>query len=316
MVQEHKIKTPINDQMSHIQSTINNILKEIKDINHIINKEHPIIHHLYDVDGDHRDEVDMSKVIESIISCSSVDQYIKDNMEKTDNRSPDMVKLNDDELLKMINRHIIEYIDQMPYDVVATTSLQAYQVNINADKFIDIRKQIESCFKLIEPLPHLPRQQLIPHKYDNHIMTLKANKCSFFSLATSEWTSIDRAFNRSIEWVSTSVVYTRGNVFVFGGKDPMKEYTRYSLADGQSHDSAMYGIDGGDCISACYDGDHHIYIIGGYDNGVYLDRVDCMDIDTQLFKQVGRLPYPLAFPFTFIHDGSIIIVGGTMHVLL
>ncbi|GAM28217.1 hypothetical protein SAMD00019534_113930 [Acytostelium subglobosum LB1] len=53
MAQEYRVKKPIDEQMENMQSTINDIINEIKDINHITNMEYPqSIDHMNNNDGE------------------------------------------------------------------------------------------------------------------------------------------------------------------------------------------------------------------------------------------------------------------------
>ncbi|GAM22730.1 hypothetical protein SAMD00019534_059050, partial [Acytostelium subglobosum LB1] len=125
-----------------------------------------------------------------------------------------------------------------------------------------------------------------------------------------KWTPINGAFKRSLDAVHTSVVYCRGSVYVFGGFDSPMIYSRYSLSNHQCERNDIVGISGGNWISTCYDGNHHIYLVGGDHNGQRLNRVDCFDIVTGQFSHIGHLPYSLAFAFICFHNNSIIVVGG------
>ncbi|GAM21781.1 hypothetical protein SAMD00019534_049560, partial [Acytostelium subglobosum LB1] len=310
MAQEHKIKTPINAQMTHIQSTINNIVNEIIDINHfIINQSSSY------VGGERYDQSsrDSPKLLEAIMSSTSIDQFIKMPYTQTllllsDDVDVDKPEPSDDELLAKIGRHAL-HMRQVPYDDVSTHRLQAHRIKIDVGKLDQIKKQIESCFLLIEHGRNIAQID-IPIANVN-IVAAHNNDLTMLSLQSSTWATIPDALGHNHDQVFTSFVYARGNVYVFGGKDRQKKFLRYSLVDKQRFDNDISGVNGGYYISACYDGEKNIYLVGGFDqNNKMRKRVDCFNIDTQKFSKVGQLTFGLAWPTIHFHNNTIYMVGG------
>ncbi|GAM26971.1 hypothetical protein SAMD00019534_101460 [Acytostelium subglobosum LB1] len=243
--------------------------------------------------------------------------------------------------MSMISR-LSEHIHSVPY--IDVSDLQDYSVNTNIAKLSGIKKLIESCFILIsgtsptsttgdsvsgsnnntsttsnnnnnnnKVIQYTASSVMLPpmdHEYNGHIMSLDGDKCSLLSLATSKWTSIQDVIKRPYNYVPTSVVYARGDVYVFGGPDAPNTYSRFSLAEKQCYDDDIFGIIGCTFASACFDGNRLIYLVGGNHQGHKSDRVDCFNIDTQQFSSVGTLPHGLAFPCIYYHNNAIIVVGG------
>ncbi|GAM23051.1 hypothetical protein SAMD00019534_062260, partial [Acytostelium subglobosum LB1] len=306
ITQEHKIKTPITDQLSRVQTTIKDILNEIRDINQIVNMEGA------SVDGGRGDDPydDMSELIESIASCDSIEQFIN-STHKIDDQSSEKEGLSDNELLNMIAAHI-KHMRLVRYG--AASRPQEYRVDTDVAKLDGIRKQIESCFKLITTSSR--RSDGEDAQTKSNILSIKGRECSMYSLATTKWQSIGNVFDRTFSGVYTSVVHARGHVYVFGGLDAPTTYSRYSLADQLCQHTTIADVSGGQSISACYDGDRLIYLVGGSINNRYLDRVDVFDIDTQRFRHVGQLPYGLTFPQTYFYNDTIIVVCGAITGIL
>ncbi|GAM25622.1 hypothetical protein SAMD00019534_087970 [Acytostelium subglobosum LB1] len=304
IAEEHKIKTPINAQMSHIQSTINNIINEIKDINHIINIQYPTT-----TDNNNSDN-DITPLIESITQCKTIDEFtniitqsdIDTQQQQQQNKVDD-----DDELLSMIIRHR-QHIDQVPYKGTDEMMLQPSRIETNVIVLNGVRKQIESCFKLI--------QHGSAGIYDGHIMSLTGDQCSVFSLDTFKWTSLDRAFKRSFMISALSIAYARGHIYVFGGPDK-KSYSRYSLFDGQCHTAPLPSEDEPfNITTACYDGQKYIYVTGDYvtreNDGVYR-----LNVLTQECDIYGTLPCHLGFGrANFKADSNSLVIVGEEKIIM
>ncbi|GAM24700.1 hypothetical protein SAMD00019534_078750 [Acytostelium subglobosum LB1] len=127
---------------------------------------------------------------------------------------------------------------------------------------------------------------LIEHGFRNHIFSLWKDSCSMYSLDTGEWTVIDDKYTPR-ERIFRSVWH---------------------------NDLEIIGVDGGESISTCYNGDNLIYLVGGYNDDKVLDRIDCFNIDTQQFTSVGRLSVPTRGSYSFLYMDRIIIVGGDVDV--
>ncbi|GAM19457.1 hypothetical protein SAMD00019534_026320 [Acytostelium subglobosum LB1] len=304
IAQEHKAKKPIIEQMENIQSTINNIIKEINDINQIIDpSSSSSASSLGDLNNNNNnnDQAAVSQVISSITSCSSIEQFINSTLvssqtqtetEMSDNDDAHMIVTNDDiTQLSMIRNHS-KYIDQGGYPL--PSKVEACLVTANVIKLGDIKKQIGACFRDVA---------------FSQIFSMRNKSLSVLSLESSRWTHRDTLL--PLTHIASSVVHAGNYIYVFGGKETPKSYLRYSLdANMQLYTGVIDGVDGGRAISACYDGDKLIYLVGGSDDDKFLNRVDCFDISTQQFKKVGQLPLGMGFARVHYHRETLLVIGG------
>ncbi|GAM19894.1 hypothetical protein SAMD00019534_030690, partial [Acytostelium subglobosum LB1] len=209
--------------------------------------------------------------------------------------------LTDHDLLMLINNHI-KHIEATNY-----ASPMAYRVDsIDQADMAKLKEQVKSSLKLIDSNQY-------SREYDGHVFVM-SNDLQFSIISPISSRSIapiNDLFNRGL--VTTSTVYARGNIYVFGADDSRYQtYSRFSLADQKwTHNNAIdNGVTGGNVISVCFDGNEHIYLVGGFSDGDNLKRVDRFNIVTQQFSHVGKLPMFIHGASTFYKDGNIIIVGG------
>ncbi|GAM25654.1 hypothetical protein SAMD00019534_088290 [Acytostelium subglobosum LB1] len=296
--------------MSHIESTINNIINEINHINLIINNKQSDINAKVN-NNEEKAFDDVSEVVGSITSCSSIDEFInvnKDTLFAQDVDNDHPVIVNDDQLMSMIVGHI-QHTHQVPYDKTATMQLNPCCINIDVNRLNSIRKMIETSFKLIQT------GQQCARNYDGRIVSLSNEQILFFMPETSKWTSIKGgALKSKFAGLSTSVAYARGCLYVFGEVEYGSAIcSRYSLADRQCYDSNFDNtIDSGNCISVCYDGNKYIYLVGGHYEGGQLPRVDRYDIETHQYTRIGELPFGVCYSTVHYNrnNDTIIVVGG------
>ncbi|GAM27128.1 hypothetical protein SAMD00019534_103030 [Acytostelium subglobosum LB1] len=257
----------------------------------------------------------MSGLVASIRTCTTIEQLI--NTVVSSDRSlkdvhEELVHYDDNELLAMIKNHI-ELMYQMPYEVNDTLALrQPCSVNTDVQKMDEIKKLIKSCFEVIGCFVATPVVRRAPKSdFARHVISLRNNELSMLELDTSKWTMIRDPFKGHIlDYVTTSVVYARGNIYVFGGIEYPQTWCSYSLKGRVANICNIWGLFGGRAISTCYSGDKLIYLVGGYFDGGYLNRVDSFNIATSEFKKVGQLPLRVAFGTSFFHNKTIYIVGG------
>ncbi|GAM24692.1 hypothetical protein SAMD00019534_078670 [Acytostelium subglobosum LB1] len=292
MRKEQWLKKILDDELDKTTTSINNIINEIVNINsHSTrnNNVNDINHH--DEDGDGVEM--MSTLVQSIQTSKSMDQFIDKQFKLSD----DDVTIGDDQLLDFVQR--------------ASQATQAVHTVSKPIQFeFDSHMLERGIVELFDKYIYESTPTRIEHGFRNHIFSLWKDSCSILSMDTNEWTVInDKCTPR--ECIFRSVVYAQDNVYVFGGKGSPNTYSRFSLIDQKWHnDLEIIGVDGGECISTCYDGDNLIYLVGGFHNGKLFDRVDCFNIDTQQFSSVGRLSVPTIDSLSFVHIYRIIIVGG------
>ncbi|GAM18379.1 hypothetical protein SAMD00019534_015540, partial [Acytostelium subglobosum LB1] len=292
MVREQELMKSLNDELEKTTTSINNIINEISIINANSYRHKP---------KDHDDEgvVDiesMNKIVQSIQSSKSMDQFVDKEF-----KSSDEVKWCDDQLMDFVRRGSQATQTVHPVTIPIRKEFEAFNIETGITKLFDSGVYDE------EPIR-------IEHGFRNHIFSLSKDSCSMLALDTGEWTVInDKCTPRGD--ISTSVVYARGNVYVFGGEGSPNTYSRFSLIEQKWYnDLEIIGVDGGVGISACYDGDQHIYLIGGLHRSRLLNRIDKFNIDTQQFSSVGRMKFVTKGSKSFFrfHLNELYVVGGNV----
>ncbi|GAM20119.1 hypothetical protein SAMD00019534_032940 [Acytostelium subglobosum LB1] len=230
------------------------------------------------------------KMIRSIQSLVPLDQNTSDRLNSSTDESPK--QLSDYDLL-----HAIQECSEM------TKSLNYSQTKLLQIKIDDtvtnkIMSNIEKCFTLIDS-----------HEFHNHYFSLTANSCKLYHSTLTNPLNIKEFKPRS--YIEYATVYASNNVYVFGGTESPNTYSRLYLPELRWYnDLPITSIDGGQSISTCYDGDRHIYLVGGIINGYRSNRVDRFNIVTQQFSHVGSLPTPLNSAGVFFHSGKLYVIGG------
>ncbi|GAM27753.1 hypothetical protein SAMD00019534_109290 [Acytostelium subglobosum LB1] len=152
------------------------------------------------------------------------------------------------------------------------------------------------------------------HGWSNHIVGFYDGGTCIFNPTSSTWVHSNKNALFMRNGIQCSSVYARDNIYVFGGDGPNIEdsYVWYSLVDQKWSIKNIVGpsVEGGSNISACFDGQRFIYLVGGTHKGYLLNRVDCFDVETGTFRHVGTLPYHFKSAVSFFQNGIIYIVGG------
>ncbi|GAM21863.1 hypothetical protein SAMD00019534_050380 [Acytostelium subglobosum LB1] len=297
IIEEHKIYSILDDRVQQTSSIIHDIINEIKSINEIFRPSTTSTCVIDKVDGGIS-----ADITQTIRSCESLDQFIEQAFPTT---SPglnldDSTMITNNELLTLLQRNV-----QM-----STTSkyqlTRSIRLDIDTDTLDDIKKQIKSCFQLLEDSDKFTAD------LDHHVMCLGSGEYSMFSPMTNTWKLVNEKVIENIDdGTYKTFVYARGYVYMFGGYgDDFTTYSRFSLATREWQRSPMVGIPGGTYMTSCYDGDRHIYLLGG--NGddenvedVALTRIACFDIDTQQFTHVGDFKDAPRADAAIIHSNVI-----------
>ncbi|GAM24722.1 hypothetical protein SAMD00019534_078970 [Acytostelium subglobosum LB1] len=212
-------------------------------------------------------------------------------------KTPNNVIWDNDQLLDFVRRGS---------QFIHTNYTLTQPLQIDIDSFIletSIRDTIAKCIQ-IQTAPR------VEHRFRNHIFSLGRDSCSIYALDTGEWTVLnDKHTTR--DCIFRSVEYARSKVYVFGSRGSPNTYSRYSLVDQKwLDDIEIIGVDGGESISTCYDGNKLIYLVGGCNDGNMLDRVDCFNIETEQFTNIGRLTSPVIDSHSIYHENKIFVIGG------
>ncbi|GAM22560.1 hypothetical protein SAMD00019534_057350, partial [Acytostelium subglobosum LB1] len=303
MAEEHRIKSAINEKMAHIESTINDIVNEICDFEAILKKSLVI------------DGPKLAQSIKVIASCPSIDQFIDTSLSfRPDDKEAGAGKelLTDNELLAMIKNHKL-HMDLVPYGPVSILRLRPWTIRTDEDKIYDIKKKVKTIFELVAPSAATGLVAQTNRSLVNHVLSLGCREYSMFSLQSMKWSIIRKETSGPCRSVQTAIVYASGSAYIFGGRQHPSNYCKYTLATNTSTYYPINGIIGCRSISACHDGDKHIYIIGGEHESKTLNRVDCFNIETVQFNEVGNIPVGLFQSSTYFLIDTLYIVGGIMN---
>ncbi|GAM28443.1 hypothetical protein SAMD00019534_116190 [Acytostelium subglobosum LB1] len=291
IVEEHRIKSPIIDQMRHTANAISSIIEEVTSITTVVKPYQSVVIH------ENNDEID--QLISSINQSTSLDQFINHSANNHTNHHQSIKHSNDNELLMAIQQCV--RLAQVSQDSSYKAMEPSRQVTIDDDMFDVIKRDIKLFFRLL-------RQ----HEFNNHYFSLTGDSCTLFNPNTSAPYYITGYKPRTT--IAYSTVYAKGNVYVFGGHECQFTYARLNLPELRWYnDIPIKGVEGGESFTACYDGDRSIYLIGGVINDHVTDRIDRFDITTETFNHVGSLPISVMSCGTFFHDGKLYIIGGSIH---
>ncbi|GAM24580.1 hypothetical protein SAMD00019534_077550 [Acytostelium subglobosum LB1] len=297
MRDESLLMKTINESLEKTKTSINNIIDEIATIN--ARTTHDLKDYIV-VNGDEDDQVDgrVGKLVQTIQSSKSIDQFIGKSFKECD----DIPMWGDGQLMDFVRR--VSQSTQAIHNVIEPIWVQfdSYHLESGIMELFNKSTIIEA-----------PKQKT-EHGFRNHIFSYWNDSCSMLSLDTGEWTVFDDKCTPR-KRIFRSVVYARDSVYVFGGEGTPNTYSRFSLIDQKWHnDLEIIGVDGGESISTCYDGDKHIYLVGGFHNNMLLDRVDCFNIDTQQFTSFGKMKNATRSSHTFIHGKLLFVVGGYVDI--
>ncbi|GAM24701.1 hypothetical protein SAMD00019534_078760 [Acytostelium subglobosum LB1] len=274
MMKEQKIKKVLDDELDKTTTSLNNIINEIANLTALATHNNNVN------DINHNDDVGdgvdvMSTLVRSIQTSKSMDQFIDKQFKPSDD-----LTLGDDQLL-----HLVQRGSQATKDV--------HTVTATTRVYFDSLMLETGLSELIDKYTLHDKPTRIEHGFRNHIFSLWNDSCSMLALDTGEWTVINDKLTPR-ERIYRSVVYARDNKW--------------------HNDLEIIGVDGGESISTCYDGDNLIYLVGGFHNDKLLDRVDCFNIDTQQFSTVGRLNVPTRAPQSMFRNNKIIVIGGYVDI--
>ncbi|GAM22260.1 hypothetical protein SAMD00019534_054350 [Acytostelium subglobosum LB1] len=197
--------------MAHIRSTINNILNEINDVNSMLNMSH-----LLPKDLNNDNNTIDNATLTTIKSCDSVEQFVN---KYNNSQSDDNGQLGDNELLIMIKNH--QHMLLTTYDQVYMDKMEAYRVETDSKKLNYIQNQIETCFSIfnIAGTPMLaPKPRAPMNTKDGIVVSVADTGIALLSLGDIEWRTFKDA-KSSFIGTYNSVVYARGALYAFGGRD-------------------------------------------------------------------------------------------------
>ncbi|EGC34154.1 hypothetical protein DICPUDRAFT_98314 [Dictyostelium purpureum] len=119
--------------------------------------------------------------------------------------------------------------------------------------------------------------------------------------------------------VTDATIVAKHYIYVFGGNDSLESYEKFNITTGRWENGGNIPSGGGSSMSAAYDGQDSIYLVGGVKFNVTSDRIDRCIINhgatgkepTLQFQLVTKMKFPRYYCFTLVHDKQLFIIGGT-----
>ncbi|GAM20117.1 hypothetical protein SAMD00019534_032920 [Acytostelium subglobosum LB1] len=336
VVEEHRIKSPINEEIKRTTEEINSITQEITHLNNLhkcFNKDGPNAPDLSNkVDNDQQNENDKDVVEDEDEDKDDEDEVDNDEDEaKVDKQGFfDIPQDNDDDdecvtptnvfdeivkLIKSIQSLVIS--DQDNNNAASDLAMENDQsIYITSD--MDLLHAIKECDELeqiIKEAIEVNIKLIDGHDYHNHYFSLTANSCMLFNPDKSP---ISMYGYQSRTDIDHSTVYARNNVYIFGGTTEahLNSYDRFSLPQERWYNALPFNgnVTGAHNMSACYDGDHYIYLFGGIIDAkakIYSRDINRFEIETQEFSHFVSLPTPVHSAWVSFYNGKLLVVGGT-----
>ncbi|GAM27748.1 hypothetical protein SAMD00019534_109240 [Acytostelium subglobosum LB1] len=292
VIEEHMKKKDITLEMERTEETISRIAKEINDIHTLFNKV-----------GDGHCETDTAELMRAATSSKTIAQFVK-KIHINDGEPADNTDIS-------LTAKFLECNEQM-----TTNQLQISRpFSIKTQQYTDtFTGEMQSIIDVIDSNTVWKSS----HQYINHIFAFNDNGNKFIDprIPSGRLYSLNEDKSKLIRsGVKTSTVYARDNIYVFGGvgHDQERSYVRYSLLEKTWCDNLSISgpsVVGGHGISVCFDGDKHIYLIGGCFKGINLNRIDCFNIETNTFRHIGSNRDCSKSGWTFFHNGALYTLGG------
>ncbi|EFA77866.1 hypothetical protein PPL_09366 [Heterostelium album PN500] len=269
VVEEHRLKKPIIDNKEQLEQQIDKQIKIVKSLNSINN--HINITNRSDSQSetistaDTTDNYQITTIIRSISQSTDHNEFIssnnntlfyldKSNKSMIDNHSLLNLLLEHNKSIKINNHHDNQQ-----------SKSQQYQLIINNEQINQIKNQIQSSFKLISN----PSQQN-QNKQSYIFSTDRKNKISIINITDRnniyfEQQDIDLGMEMNrYSTAFNSIVKAGDFIYLFGGNTAScNKFIRYSINTKTVVINEMKGVDPCQYLSACYDGQDHIYLFDG-----------------------------------------------------
>ncbi|GAM19149.1 hypothetical protein SAMD00019534_023240, partial [Acytostelium subglobosum LB1] len=271
IIEEHKLVSPITQQINETQSSIDNIIDEIRDISALFN----LSTNANSNDKNNNEEAEQDVTI--IQSCTSVREYIDKTC--TALTSKDIVTCSDHQLLNQLIESVAR-IESMPECPVIDRFLK---VTLQADGLNLIKKQVQLAYSLSN----------VTDPNEGQLKEHRVGGGSVFSYGPTVSTLFDPRTGASREInnngvlmnnVTKCAVYAKDHIYFFGQvpQSTVCSIFRYSMATQlwTTHQLDSILVLGGYPM-ACYDGNSTIYLIGKYSlrNSLVALNIDTLHLD-------------------------------------
>ncbi|EFA79663.1 hypothetical protein PPL_07522 [Heterostelium album PN500] len=325
VVEEHRLKTPIIDNKQQLEQQIDKQIKIMKSLNTVNNHininnnnnndninsgDLPDSHSLSSslstttLSADTTDRYQITTIIRSISQCSDHNEFISSNnntlfyfdYDQLDNK----VNNNDDHsLLNVLLEHNKSIKINNHHDNQQSKS-QQYRLIVNNEQINQIKNQIQTSFKLSSNQDK--QSYIFSTDMDNKISILNITDRNNIHFQQHD---IDMKMYDSFT-AYNSIVKVGDFIYIFGGGQNKKhnQFLKYSINTQEVVINEMKGIDACQYLSACYDGQDHIYLFDGYNK----PKTDIYryNINNSSFKRYSTIEINSNYhQFTFLFKGYI-----------
>ncbi|EFA79657.1 hypothetical protein PPL_07516 [Heterostelium album PN500] len=326
VVEEHKLKTTIVDSKQQLEQQIDKQIKIMKSLNtvnnHInINKnnnnnsnDRSDIQSTAISTADTTDNYQITTIIRSISQCSDHNEFISSNnntlfyfdYDQLDNK----VNNNDDHsLLNLLLEHNKSIKINNHHDNQQPTT-QQYRFIVYHELFNQIKNQIQSSFKVIPNQSHIQHKIISNQHKQSYIFSADRNiKISIINITDRinihfEQQDIDMKMDDSFP-AFNSIVKVGDFIYIFGGGyNKHNKYLKYSINTKTVVIEEMKGVDKCSYLSACYDGQDHIYIFDA--NGKTKTDIYRYNINNSTFERYSTIEINTDYHhLTFLFKGYI-----------
>ncbi|GAM19146.1 hypothetical protein SAMD00019534_023210 [Acytostelium subglobosum LB1] len=293
--------------MNDTQSSINNIVGEIRGISTLFNLPTNNADVDADVEADgegddfmkdgqaddtYNDDDDKESVpvnIDHIQSCKSVEEYINSACSLAAARGRPKDKVDDYQLLSLVNQTVQR--SELGYDVTQPVQAMFYD-----DRLVSAKKQLQSSYSLVDPMKGINGKEIV---------FCVGHTTGLFYLPWSDKTQEVEGGNQLCK-VYTVPVFAKGHLYLFGtyyGYGGVarhnKSFARYSFETQQWTNhiiSNRIDIIGDSNLTACFDGYTYIYLVGKGAQQYSDGSVVRLNVQTLEFALVGNPNFGQLFP--------------------
>ncbi|GAM28537.1 hypothetical protein SAMD00019534_117130 [Acytostelium subglobosum LB1] len=306
MLQEHKILAQFKQQKEATESTLRCIIEEVKMTIQVLAETRSKTHRYLPNDQQHcvgddeaydSDEAmaNLLPIVNSLQTAHSLDDFVSIITSKClVPVSPAQEEVN----LVLL----LDGIDTMKKKSLVPPTKLAIRTDENMVSMLKLR--LQDCFQLVD----MSREDQA--KSRTTIVSYTSNgRCHLFDTMNNTWSDLGTD-DKGRPFTYHSIVAVRDMVYVMGGDTDSKTFSRFCMTTRKFDNIGQLNNHCGFYVSACYDGDQYIYLVGGIFKSDYSTKVSRMSIRSFIIEDVCSMVYSCAGTLTFIKDGLLYIVGG------
>ncbi|EFA82103.1 hypothetical protein PPL_05008 [Heterostelium album PN500] len=322
IIEEHKLQRDIINDKHTITNQIDNNINHLKYLINIIN----IFNKLNSNNNSDNNSNDNNKndtcsnedtslisdtttlystttIMESITTSSSLQSFINHNNQTLFNEHfgvfniDSLLKQHSSDSSSLLLDIIHKYNNRFNESTTNTDNnnlrLSSYKLSIKQPDFNQLNSIIEQSIKLdrIKSTESINTTTKTTNNNDNkqsYIFITHQSKGATL-INTSNNNSIEELqFNYQFSCTYSSIVSIGEYIYIFGGSTNENKWIKISMkSKSAEHIDDIEGIKGDSDISACYDGQDHIYLVNGWNTK---NRIDRFNIKTMKFESYHQLP--------------------------